>query len=182
MNGCFALRPKEAMHPVPSSRKLFGKLVEFGRLPSGERAFLAAAWALAPVVNAALSRFGFERLLRELPRAHPRHGTARAVDVERGDALVRIAFRRHGTESGGCLPESLTQYLLHCVLGPTPKIVVGVRRAADAASPETSSLGWWVGAHAWIERDEGPPREPTFAPIVACSARSGIWKAQGQGT
>ncbi len=168
------------MHPVPMSRKLFDNLVEFARLSNGERSFLTAAWLLAPAVSAALSRYGFERLLRELPRVHRRAASQGSIDVERGEALVRIAFRRHGTSSGGCLPESITQYLLHCMAGPTPKLVVGVQRTSDGAAPPSGgTLGWSVGAHAWVEHDEGPRRELSFAPIVACSSRSGIWKAEG---
>ncbi len=170
------------MHPVPMSRKLFDNLVEFARLSNGERSFLTAAWLLAPAVSAALSRYGFERVLSELPRAPRVSGRRGAVDVARGEELVRIAFRRHGTVSGACLPESLTQYLLHCVAGPPPKLVVGVQRTLDEPrfTEAPNTLGWWVGAHAWVEHDDGPPREPSFAPIVACSSRTGIWKAEGR--
>jgi len=164
------------MHPVQFSRKLFDYAADFAALASAEKRFLVAAWFLAPIVSATLERLGFDRVLGELPVVGERQRGS--VGVERGEDLVRIAFRRHVLLRGGCLPESITQYALHILFGPTPKLVVGVKR--DESIPHKDRrLDWMLGAHAWVENDAGPSREPTFAPIVAVSARSGIWKAEG---
>lgn len=153
------------MHPP---RKLFALAEKLAALPPPERRFFARAWLLGPVVVAFLRARGLQRALELLAKRRfaPR-GTC--VEVDAGERLVRAAFRyglgRHAAAtSGTCLPESIVQYTLHLDTGPTPRLVIGVRKTA-------SSEGNELRAHAWVERDDGPRREADFAPIVELSPR-----------
>lgn len=153
---------------MPEPRKLFERAAKLARLSRDERAFLARAWLLAPIAVMSLRLWGFERVLAHLERRRFAP-SRRPIGVERGEALVRAAFRG-GLATSSCLPESIVQYALHLETGPEPKLVIGVRKER----PRTSLLEG-MAAHAWIEEAEGSRREPDFAPILwlTPSGRSG---------
>jgi hypothetical protein len=138
-----------------------------------ERRFFVAAWALAPWASLAIRRRGLRDVLRGLERAGTGDRARRverqadpSVDFERGERLVRAAFRRTAADER-CLPQSVVQYLLHLRWGPTPRLVVGVVR--DRLERDLERF-----AHAWVEGALGPRREPTFAPILELSPGRGV--------
>lgn len=153
---------------MPKHRKLFERATELRTLTPAERRFLVKAWIAAPFVEAVLGAVGLERVLATLERRRfaPR---GERIDVERGERLVRAAFR-YGPAKSGCLPESIVQYALHLRTGPEPRLVIGVRKvqgdARDENEPKTE-----LGAHAWIEELAGARRLPEFAPILTLSPR-----------
>jgi hypothetical protein len=112
----------------------------FRALPSRllEGGLFALAWAAAPVVETALGAFGLKRTLHRLDRI-PRAG--RILDGAALELATARAYRAHPWLAGKCLERSLLQYALQRVAGPPPKLVIGVRREADAP----------LDAHAWIE-------------------------------
>ncbi len=148
------------------------KLAELSPTESG---FLAAAWVLARPVTFGLSRLGFPRVARWLGQVPSLHAPAR-IGVARGEVLVRWAFQAAAFDTTStCLPRAVVQYLLHQTFGPEPRLVVGVARSNDAPPPP--GLDWALDAHAWIEERGGPPREPSFAPILTLSRSEGVVRA-----
>ncbi|NUO49271.1 MAG: lasso peptide biosynthesis B2 protein [Polyangiaceae bacterium] len=151
------------------------KLAELSPTESG---FLAAAWVLARPVTFGLSQLGFPRVVRWLEQVPARPAPGR-IGVGRGEVLVRWAFRAAAFETTTtCLPRAIVQYLLHQTFGPEPRLVVGVARSNEASPPP--GLEWTLGAHAWVEERGGPPREPTFAPILTLSRAEGVVRADGR--
>lgn len=132
----------------------------FAGLSRSERTFVGLAWVLALPATAAVSALGFRRTTSMLDKLSIIKAVARigrpnqAVTVERGEQLVRGAFR-NSLAPGGCLPESIVQYTLHVVRGQPVKLVLGVRRAEAAP----------VAAHAWVENASGPQRDLDHAVI-----------------
>ncbi len=137
----------------------------FRRLSPGERAFFAAAWCLVAPVSGALRAGGLERVtrwVRRLPVAVL--SSAAAVDVERGDALVRRAFRWSGARvvlnrpapegRGDCLPQALVQLAIHRLAGRDAVLCIGVRTGSPAFE-----------AHAWVEERDGARRDLQHAVI-----------------
>jgi hypothetical protein len=125
--------------------------------------FAARAWLGAPLVRASLSLVGLRSTLRWVEassRQARRRAHARGVGVEEGRALVRGAFRAQG--AGGCLPQSLVQYLLHRRDGLPVRLVVGVKRPGPGSG---------IDAHAWVEAAEAGarPDDPSFVPLFASS-------------
>jgi hypothetical protein len=146
------------------------KLAELSPAESG---FLAGAWVLARPITFGLSTLGFPRVLTWLEGTPGRAGGGR-VGVARGEELVRWAFRAAACDTqGSCLPRAVVQYLLHRTFGPEPRLVVGVSRVA-APIREATSLDWTLGAHAWVEVQGGPAREPSFSPILTLTPSEGV--------
>lgn len=171
-----------------SRRGAFEALSRAAALSGGARAFFAGAWLLSPVVSGLLHSLGTSRLLTlltDVPSFGARAGVGPdAVDVVQGERLVRAAFARQLLPvPRGCLPESITQYLLHSIGGPEPKLVIGVRRnglGERLAARSPDALDWTLAAHAWVEADAGPARSAEFAPILSVSRRGGFWRAGGE--
>jgi hypothetical protein len=142
-----------------------------------ERRFAALAWLFAPPASAFVRDGGFKRAIEGLERTAPL-AVERAnpsISVERGEALVTSAFARQLC-TRSCLPQSLVQFVLHRWFGPTPRLVIGVRRDATATFGG-GDLDWSLTAHAWVEECDGPTRDIGFVPILSFSDRDGIWRA-----
>ncbi|HTJ84484.1 MAG TPA: lasso peptide biosynthesis B2 protein [Polyangiaceae bacterium] len=135
-----------------------------------ERRFLAAAWALAPWASLAIRRRGLRAVLARLETMRDRSadgGSASPpIDVARAEYLVRAAFRRTHADPR-CLPQSVVQYVLQLRWGPTPRLVVGV--VEDKSARDLDRF-----AHAWVEAEAGPRREPSFAPILELTPTRGV--------
>jgi hypothetical protein len=141
-----------------------------------EQAFIVGALAAAPVVALTLHAFGLRRTLGWARRASAlsaRRDPSKPLDVERGEQLVRRAFA-YTPVSGGCLPESIVQYLLHTRFGPEPRLVVGVRRERGADPSLHDDHGWKLGAHAWVEAAHGPERLPELTRMLTLTNAEGV--------
>jgi len=136
-------------------------------LDPDERRFLVAAWLLAPWASITVRRGTLRNVLDRLARRKRQHRVnRRAIDVERGEWLVRAAFRRAPADAR-CLPESIVQYLLHLRWGPAPRLVIGI--VGDRRTRTIEDF-----AHAWVEAEDGPRREPRFVPILELTATHGV--------
>lgn len=146
---------------MPGSADSSAAYREALRAPIESASFLARAWAAAIAVEGSLRLVGYRRTLdwiEAVPRVASRR---RRTSVRLGERLVRGAYRAH-VFAGGCLPQSLVQYLLHRRDGTEARLIVGVRRPANETSPRS------IEAHAWVEsRETTPPAADTFAPIFS---------------
>jgi Transglutaminase-like superfamily len=106
--------------------------------------FGAAAWVLAPVVEASLALTGLDKtlsMLERLPVRDERREGALAADE--AQVIVSRAFRAHVGLRGLCLEKALVQWAVHRLDGTPARFVIGIRRDAEADAE--------VQAHAWVE-------------------------------
>jgi hypothetical protein len=121
-------------------------------------AWLAArmgVWALAlPVLKRVVALPVLARLMWRHGRGTPGRG-----EVDRIVTLSRWAARfRPLPGRSNCLERSLIAYRYLSAAGASPRVVVGIRRDADA-----------MAGHVWLELDGAPVRESVdgFVPLVA---------------
>lgn len=154
-------------------RRWMSRAAELARLPLPERRFFLGALMLARPVSFAVEELGFPRVLRWLERTQRNAPSSGGVGARQGEELVRLAFRIAAPDKA-CLERALTQYLVHCRVGPAPRLVLGVEKRVDARS-----RGWDLGAHAWVEESTGPGRAGEFEPILTLSPGSGVDRPGG---
>jgi hypothetical protein len=131
---------------------------DFWAAPLDSLKFLARAWAAIPVVELSLRVFGYKRTVAWIEAVPKKRSRAPGSSVPLGASLVRRAYRAHRF-TGGCLPRSLVQYLLHRRDGTRARFVVGVRRPNENRGPG-------IEAHAWVETPGAAvSAAPRFAPI-----------------
>lgn len=158
------------------------------RSPLRSASFLARAWAAAFAVEGSLRIAGYKRTVGWIEAVPRPSGRARRLFSRRwsfgsreralraearrskggtsvvlGERLVRAAYRALPF-TGGCLPQSLVQYLLHLRDGTGARLVVGVRRPANESTAPS------IEAHAWVESTAATPGNAPagavpFAPI-----------------
>lgn len=165
------------------ARPAWGRWIDrargFAAAPARERRFLMTAWVLARPVSFALARTKFPTVLAWLarlprPRRRSHAEPCETIGVERGERLVRAAFRASASP-GACLEQSIVQYLLHRRFGPEARLVVGVAR--DRATPSDAGVPASapdLRAHAWVEEVGRERAEPGFERILVLSPRGGI--------
>jgi hypothetical protein len=124
------------------------------------RRFVVRTCIAAPLVRASLVIAGFDKTRRWIAAIPLGPAKADAVDLSDGMRLVSCVFRFNPL-GGTCLPQALTQHLVHRLDGTPSRFVVGVRRG---------ELG--VEAHAWVEAEEPSPSNETFSAIFISDSAS----------
>jgi len=144
-------------------------------LPRSELGFVTGAWMLARPISFGLKQAGFSRALEALTSVPPPRSGAAPVGAERGEMLVRKAFRAAACDvESSCLPRAMVQYLLHAAFGPPVRLVIGVPRPGEWR--RGGQEAW--GAHAWVEEDRNGNREPSFAPILFLTPAGGVVRVE----
>lgn len=115
-------------------------------LSAGDRGRLLGLTLLLPVVSTSLRLLGYRRAraLSERLSRHPKPRPASMADLERAQALARLAniAGRRGLIQATCLRQALAVYLLLRRRGLAPELKLGVDR-----------LGSRPDMHAWVELD-----------------------------
>ncbi len=117
--------------------------------------FFVRAWSATFVVEASLRSLGYRRTVEWIEQQ--KRPSKKGVSVALGARLVTVAYKMH-VFRGGCLPQSLVQYLLHQRDGTEARFVVGVRRGTSVRNPPVHSGATRplanVQAHAWVEGED----------------------------
>ena len=111
---------------------------------------MAAGLVLAHPATFAVERLGALRVCAALSRLPGRQG-GRGADPIAMESLIRRGFRAAGSR-GECVPQAIVHYVVQSLVGPAPRLVIGIKKGARATPP----LAWTVDAHAWVENLANP--------------------------